>query len=369
MLSPQGVCVGINGIGGRIGGNVLRAMIEHPTLQFNVLLGNELGLDPAGPALNFVQCKAHDTSFGPWPCRMTGNGSTLTLMTDVATYSVELMTEKDPGKIPWGENGVECVLDCTGVFLTRGKEGKPGYDAYYGAGAKYVALSAPAKDDALTVVHGVHTTPLKGVPLFSGASCTSGSIAFPIRCLLNNREEWDFSAGNIVTVHAYTSGEQQLQDRSAPMKAGCRRMFAGACNIIPSTTGAAKAIPKVNGIGDDMKGIPFDGFALRVPVASGSVTLLQVVLEREPSLGEVLDYFREMANGPYAGKFAVNENPLTEATGLPLVSSAIVKRPESSILDTEYCSKLGPLYTFSLWYGNEWGYVMRLIEAVHEQCS
>lgn len=369
MLSTRGVRVGINGIGGRIGGNVLRAMVEHPTLEFNVLLGNELGLSPAIPALNFVQCKANDSTFGPFPCRMAGNGSTLTLMTDVVTSDVKLTTERDPGKIPWGAESVECVLDCTGVFLSRGKDGKPGYDAYYGAGANYVALSAPAKDDALTVVYGVHTKSLKGVPLFSGASCTSGSIAFPVRCLLNNRKEWRFTAGCIQTVHAYTSGEQQLQDRAAPMKAGCRRMFAGACNIIPSTTGAAKAIPKVNGIGDDMTGIPFDGFALRVPVASGSVTLLQAVLEREPSLGDVLDYFREMAKGPFAGKFAVNENPLTDATGLPLVSSAIVKRPESSIVDAEYCSKLGALYTFPLWYGNEWGYVQRFIEAVHEQCS
>jgi len=118
-----------------------------------------------------------------------------------------------------------------------------------------------------------------------------------------------------------------------------------------------------------MEGIPFDGFALRVPVVSGSVTLLQVVLSSEPDLESVLRLFREAAQGPMVGKFAVNEDPTKSPHGRPLVSSHIIKRPESSILDIEFSSKLGALYTFSLWYGNEWGYVLRLIEALSEQCG
>jgi len=145
-------------------------------------------------------------------------------------------------------------------------------------------------------------------------------------------------------------------------------MFA-ASNIIPTTTGAAKAIPKVDGIGEDMKGIPFDGFALRVPVISGSVTLLGFVLEKEPPLEEVIARMKEAAANQFAGKFAVNPDPNKNPEGELLVSSHVISRPESSIIDEEFCSKSGKLYEFLCWYGNEWAYVFRLVEALHEQCS
>lgn len=290
----------------------------------------------------------------------------LVLHTDGGDHAVKLFAEASPAKIPWGDVGARGVAECTGVFRQRAAGGKPGYDSHLDGGAQCVALSAPAKDDVLTVVFGVHQTPLQGQPMLSGASCTSGSIAFPLRALLDHKQEWGFCAGAIQTVHAYTAGEQGLQDRPAPITPGGRRMYAAGTNIIPTTTGAAKAIPKVDGIGDDMAGIPFDGFALRVPVVSGSVTLLQTVLQREPALDEVLNCFRSKAE-QWQGKFAVNEDPIKNPAGLPLVSTHIIKRPESSILDVEYCSKLGPLYTFALWYGNEWGYVLRLVEALSEQ--
>lgn len=369
MLTSEGIRVGINGIGGRIGGNVLRAMIEHPSLKFTVVAGNEVALDPKNPARNFMQCKANDSTFDCWPCPMEADSNVLVLTTGGAEHRIELYSEKNPADIPWRNHAVDGVAECTGVFLSRAAGDKPGYDSHLKCGVKCVAVSAPAKDDILTVVHGVHKTSLKGVPVLSGASCTSGSIAFPLRCLLNWRDDWGFSAGAIQTVHAYTAGEQGLQDRPAQMKAGCRRMSAGAVNIIPTTTGAAKAIGKVDGIGEDMKGIHFDGFALRVPNISGSITLLEVVLDKRPPLLEVMEYLRVMASKSMKGKFAVNANPLIHAEGLPLVSSHIKKRWESSILDEEYCQQLGSLYLFPLWYGNEWGYVIRLIEALHEQCS
>lgn len=371
MLSRDGVPVGINGIAGRIGGNALRAMIEHPTLKFCVMSGNDVALDPAQPARNFVQCKSFDSTFGPWPCAMSVGTDEETLLLDTETdrFPVRLYAFRNPAEIPWNRYGTVGVAECTGVFRSRATAERPGYDSHLHGGALRVALSAPANDSVHTVVCGVHTTPLRDVPVCSAASCTSGSIAFPLRGLLDRRDDWGFTAGAIQTVHAYTAGEQGLQDRPGRVEAGSRRMFAAAVNIIPTTTGAARAIPEVDGIGEAMRGIPFDGFALRVPVISGSVTLLQAVLKHEPRLDEVLDYFRSLARGPMAGRFAVNESPLDGGGGYPLVSSHIIKRTESSILDIEFCQQLGSLYTFSLWYGNEWGYVNRLIEALHEQTA
>ena len=369
MLSKQGPRIGINGIGGRIGGNFLRVAIEHPTLGFNVVAGNDVGMDLVNPAGNFVQAKAHDTTFGLWPCEMSGVGQTLVLNVQGEEFPIEIYSERDPGMIPWLKQNVRGVAECTGVFRSRAQDEMPGYDSHLEAGVNFVAISAPAKDEVLTVVHGVHTTPLSGVKLLSAASCTSGSIAFPLRVLLNNKEDWGFSAGQIVTVHAYTAGEQTLQDYVKPVVPGCRRMYAGGVNIIPATTGAASAIPKVDGIGSDMSGIPFSGYALRVPVVSGSITLLGVTLEKKPGIDDVIAAFVEAASGDFAGKFGVNANPCAMPNGLPLVSSHIIRRPESSIVDVEFCRQTGNLYTFPLWYGNEWGYVYRLAEALHEQCS
>ncbi len=369
MLSPEGIPVGINGIGGRIGGNTLRVMIEHPELKFKLIGGNDIGLDSANPAQNFMQIKAHDTTFGAWPCEMRAKGDELTLVTNGDSIRVKLLAEREPAEIPWGGMGVKGVAECTGVFRSRKQNGKPGYDSHLDGGAERVAVSAPAKDDVLTVVYGVHTTPLTNVKLLSAASCTSGSIAFPLRVLLDHREVWGFVAGAIETVHAYTAGEQQLQDYPAPIKPGSRRMSAGADNIIPTTTGAAKAIPRVDGIGNDMKNIPFSGDAWRVPVISGSVTLMSIVLTNQPPLADVMSAFRHAADGRFQGKFAVNPNPNVSEDGRPLVSSHIARRPESAIVDEEFCSQTGPLYHFPSWYGNEWGYVYRLIEALYEQCA
>lgn len=371
MLTKTGVPVGINGGAGRIGGNAFRAMIEHPTLGFNLCAINDVGLDPKNPAQNFVQAKAHDTTFGPWPCLMSEGTEVdaLVMHTPQGPHEVKIVAEKDPAKIPWGALGVRGVAECTGVFRSRKTGAKAGYDSHLDGGASCVALSAPAADDVLTVVYGVHTTPLKGVSLLSGASCTSGSLAFPVRVLLDHRSDWKLEALDMVTVHAVTMGEQGLQDRPDHIKSGTRRMFAAPANIIPTTTGAAKAIPQVDGIGADMKGIDFTGDALRVPVLSGSITMLSAILSERPQLPTVLDAFRIAADGRFKGKFEVNENPCDDPLGLPLVSSHIVKRPESSILDAEFVRQSGSLYRFPLWYGNEWGYVLRLIEALHEQAG
>jgi len=370
MLSENGIPVGINGIGGRIGSNTLRVMIEHPTLAFNVIAGNDIGLDPKNPAQNFVQVKACDTTFGNWPCEMGDSGDILNLFTRLKRFSVRLFAEKDPGKIPWGKIGVKGVAECTGVFRKRKTPEKPGYDSNLDGGAQFIAISAPAKDEVLTVVHGTHTTPLKGQPLVSAASCTSGSIAFPLKVILDHKKEWGFVGGDVNTIHAYTAGEQQLQDYPQPITDGCRRMSAGAANIIPTNTGAAKAVPKLDGIGSDMEGISFIGDAWRVPVISGSATLMHLVLEGRPHLNDVLELFRKSATSEFNGKFAVNEDPNLSPVGMPLVSSHIIRRPESAIVDVEYCKNPCPgLYRFVSWYGNEWGYVYRLVEALHEQCS
>lgn len=371
MLHLDGIPVGINGLGGRVGGNALSAMVKHPTLKFHVIAGNDVGLGTQTPADNFVKCKRYDSTFGEWPGDLSvgSRPDCLKICTATGDFTIQLFSERDPANIPWKSVGVKGVAECTGVFRERSTNDQPGYDSHLQAGADCVSLSAPAKDEIMTVVYGVHTSNLQGVPLLSAASCTSGSIAFPLRLLLNQKEKWGFRAGSIQTIHAYTAGEQTLQDRPGPITSGGRRMFAAGVNIIPTTTGAAKTIPKVDGIGSDMAGIPFDGFSLRVPVISGSVTLLQVVLENEPELEEVLSEFRNHAHGEMKGRFALNENPLHHSEGLPLVSSHIIKRPESSIVDAEFCSQLGTLYSFPLWYGNEWGYVIRLIEALHEQCS
>jgi len=346
-------------------------MISHPDLKFNLLAGNDVGLDQASPAENFIQCKSHDSTFGEWPSEMRvgARPDELILDTPQGAFPVQLFACSDPGTIPWAQAGVDGVAECTGVFRSRANDSRPGYDSHLKGGASRVALSAPAKDEVLTVVFGVHQRNLSREPLLSAASCTSGSLAFPLRVLLDSREDWGFSAGSIQTVHAYTAGEQGLQDRPVPITPGARRMFAAPVNIIPTTTGAASAIPKVDGIGGDMVGISFAGFALRVPVISGSLTLLQVVLENQPPMQDVLESFRNAAAGPMNGRFAVNEDPTKNPEGRPLVSSHIIRRPESSILDVEFSSRQGPLYTFPLWYGNEWGYVVRLIESLHAQCG
>ncbi len=371
MLSLSGVPVGINGGAGRIGGNAFRVMIERPDLAFNLVAINDVGLDPANPARNFVQAKANDTTFGPWPCDMYVGSTpqTLMMLTRSGGHPVQITAEKNPANIPWGDLGVRGVAECTGVFRSRKTETKAGYDSHLDGGATCVALSAPAIDDVLTVVYGVHKTSLQGVPLLSGASCTSGSLAFMVRILLDHSTDWGLGSLDMTTVHAYTMGEQGLQDRPDHIRSGTRRMFAAGANIIPTTTGAAKTLPLVDGIGEDMKGISFTGTSLRVPVLSGSLTLLSAVLHHEPGMEEVLSECRHAAMGRFLGKFAVNESPMQSESGLPLVSSHIVKRPESAILDAEFCEKSGTLYRFPLWYGNEWGYVRRLCEALHEQAS
>jgi len=370
MLHRDGVPVGINGIGGRIGGNTVRAMIEHPTLGFNVIAGNDVGLDPKNPGLNFAQVKRHDSTFGPWPCAMAGDGDKIEFtLPDGSTHTVSLFSERDPGKIRWGDIGVTGVAECTGIFLSAKGE-KPGFDSHFDGGAQRVALSAPAKQSGIhTVVFGVHKQPLNTIKVISGASCTSGSLVYPLRVILDHKQKWGFRSGKMTTVHAYTAGEQVLQDAPKPVTPGARRMSAAALNIIPTTTGAAKTIPKVDGIGEDMAGIPFDGFALRVPVASGSITLLEVDLEEQPSLEEVIASMMDAATHRFQGKFAVNSDPNKNPEGELLVSSHVIKRPESSILDVEFCTALGAQYGFPLWYGNEWGYVNRFVEALHEQCA
>lgn len=371
MLLTTGVPVGINGGAGRIGGNAFRAMIERPDLTFNLIAINDVGLDPANPARNFVQVKAHDTTFGRWPCEMMVGSTpqTLIMITPQGAHSVQITAERDPAQIPWGKLGVRGVAECTGIFRKRKTDQKPGYDSHLDGGAMCVALSAPAEDEVHTVVYGTHAKPLRGIPLLSGASCTSGSLAFMVRILLDNKAIWGLNGLDMMTVHAYTMGEQGLQDRPDHIKPGNRRMFAAGANIIPATTGAAKTLPKLDGIGDAMAGISFTGSSLRVPVLSGSITLLNAVLAHEPKIEDILVECRQAAQHRFSGKFSVNENPVQSHSGLPLVSSHIVQRPESAILDAEFVNQSGPLYRFPLWYGNEWGYVQRLIEALHEQAS
>ncbi len=259
--------------------------------------------------------------------------------------AIRALAERNPADLPWGDLGVDIVVESTGIFTARGGDGKAGYSSHIDAGAKKVILSAPAKDGAdLTVVLGVNehllTPEMKCV---SNASCTTNCLA-PVAKVLH--EQYGIESGLMTTVHAYTN-DQRMQDMPHP---DLYRARAGAQNIIPTSTGAAKAvglvIPELDG--------KLTGIALRVPVPTGSVVDLTVNLGKATTAEAINNAIREAAEGPLKGILKYTEDPL--------VSTDIIGDPHSSIFAPDFTQVLGGEGTFAKvvsWYDNEWGYSNR----------
>lgn len=263
---------------------------------------------------------------------------------------IRAFAERNPADLPWGDLKVGVVIESTGIFTKRSADGKPGYDTHIDAGAKKVVLSAPAKDGAdLTCVLGVNDDKLTPeLKCISNASCTTNCLA-PVAKVLH--ESFGIESGLMTTVHAYTN-DQRMQDMP---HSDLYRARAGAQNIIPTSTGAAKAvglvIPELNG--------KLTGIAMRVPVPTGSVVDLTVNLGKETSESDINAAIKTAAEGPLQGILKYTEDPI--------VSSDIIDDPHSSIFAADFTQVLGgsgKLAKVVSWYDNEWGYSCRTADLV-----
>ncbi|MCL2700588.1 MAG: type I glyceraldehyde-3-phosphate dehydrogenase [Phycisphaerae bacterium] len=329
--------VGINGFG-RIGRLVFRVMAAKPE-KFDIVAINDMfDADMLGYMLKY------DSTQGKFPGKVVAKQGALV----VNGKEIPVLREKDPTKLPWGAMNVDVVVESTGVFTSRAADGKAGYDSHLVAGAKRVLLSAPAKDkpDA-TIVLGVNDADLKPEHTsVSNASCTTNSLA-PVCKVLH--EKIGIVKGLMTTIHAYTN-DQAILDMPYKDK---RRGRAGAINIVPSSTGAAKAIGEVL---PALKG-KMDGYALRVPTPTGSITDLTFAAARKTSVEEVNELVRVAAEGAMKG--------IIEFVTDPIVSMDIVGDPASSIFDSTNTKVIdGDMVKVTMWYDNEWGYSNRTADLI-----
>jgi glyceraldehyde 3-phosphate dehydrogenase len=323
--------VGINGLG-RIGRAALKIILDTPELEI-VAINDIASTDNLAYLLKF------DTVYGRY--NKTVKNTENSLIVDGREYP--LYHIKNPADLPWGKLGVDVVIESTGVF-TRTEDLRKHIEA----GAKYVILSAPAKDDGVaTVVHGVSK---RGEPdkIVSCASCTTNAITPPMEVM---QRRIGVKKALMTTIHAYTSSQALVDSPSKKF----RRGRAGAANFVPTTTGAAiattKALPELKG--------KFDGVAIRGPVAVGSIADIVFLASRETSKEEVNQIFQEEAETErYSGILGISEDPL--------VSSDIIQDPRAAIIDLEMTQVVdGDLVKIMSWYDNEWGYSSQMIrEAV-----
>ena len=334
------VKVGINGFG-RIGRLAFRAMMERKG-EFDIVAINDLG-DAASMAMLFK----YDSVHGPYHGEVRAEGPNLLI---VDGKNIKVCMEKSPAKLPWGQLGVDVVLESTGVFTKRESE-KGGYGDHIKAGARKVVLSAPAKDDPdMTVVFGVNEKQLSGKHIcVSNASCTTNCLAPVVKTL---HEAFGIKEGLMTTVHAYTN-DQQVADQ---LHKDPRRARAAGLNIIPTTTGAAKAVGKVI---PELAG-KLNGFSLRVPVACGSCTDLVANLKKKVTAAEVNAVLKKAAEGPLKGLMQYTEDPI--------VSTDIIHNPHSSIVDGQSTMTMpadgGEMVKVIAWYDNEWGYSVRTADLI-----
>jgi glyceraldehyde 3-phosphate dehydrogenase len=329
--------VAINGFG-RIGRLTFRNLMERGS-EFEVVSVNDLTDNRTLATL-----LKYDSIHGRYPGDVQYDDEYLT----VEGQKIRALAERDPGKLPWGEMKVDIVVESTGIFTARATDAKAGYDTHLKAGAKKVILSAPAKDHPdLTCVMGVNDDQLTAdMKCVSNASCTTNCLA-PVAKVLN--DTFGIESGLMTTVHAYTN-DQNMQDQ--PHK-DLYRARAGALNIIPTTTGAAKAVGLVI---PDLKG-KLTGIALRVPVPTGSVVDLTVNLNKTTTADEINAAIKAAAEGPLKGILCYTTDPI--------VSTDIIHDPHSSIFAADFTQVLGDsgkLAKVISWYDNEWGYSCRTVD-------
>jgi glyceraldehyde 3-phosphate dehydrogenase len=319
--------IGINGFG-RIGRNLARAIKVHG-IDVELVAVNDL-TDPK----SLGHLLKYDSVHGRYPGEVSVEGDEIVI--DGAR--IKVLSERDPAALPWGELGVDVVVESTGFFTERSKAA-----LHLEGGAKKVIISAPAKNEDITIVLGANEGDYDPAThhVISNASCTTNSVV-PMAKVLDER--FGIAQGLMTTVHAYT-GDQRIHD--APHD-DMRRARAAALSIVPTTTGAAKAaalaLPKLKG--------KLDGMALRVPIPDGSVTDLVLLLEREVTVEEVNAAMRAAAEGPLKGIMEYCEDPI--------VSIDIVGNPHSCVFDSLATMANGRMVKVLGWYDNEWGYSVRL---------
>ncbi|MFJ4683493.1 type I glyceraldehyde-3-phosphate dehydrogenase [Streptomyces sp. NPDC091377] len=322
--------VGINGFG-RIGRNYFRALLDQGA-DIDIVAVNDLG-DTATTA----HLLKYDTILGRLKQEVSHTADTIT----VDGHTIKVLSERNPSDIPWGELGVDIVIESTGIFTKKADAEK-----HIAGGAKKVIISAPAKNEDVTIVMGVNQDQYDPANhhVISNASCTTNCVA-PMAKVLD--ENFGIVRGLMTTVHAYTNDQRILDFPHSDL----RRARAAAENIIPTTTGAAKAtalvLPQLQG--------KLDGMAMRVPVPTGSVTDLVVELSREVTKDEVNAAFKKAADGELKGILYYTEDPI--------VSSDIVSDPASCTFDSSLTMvQEGTSVKVLGWYDNEWGYSNRLVD-------
>mgnify|MGYP000411977066 FL=1 len=323
--------VGINGFG-RIGRLVTRAILENYSSQITIN-----GINDLTDAATLAHLFKYDSAQGAFQGTVDVEGDYLILN----GHKIKVSAERDPSKLEWGSRGVDTVVESTGFFTEKEKA-----EAHLAAGAKKVIISAPAKGDVKTVVLGVnHDTIDADTTIYSNASCTTNCLAPMVKVL---DDAFGVEKGFMVTTHAYT-GDQALVD--GPHK-DLRRARAAAINIVPTSTGAAKAVglvlPHLNG--------KLDGKAIRVPVVTGSLTDLTAQLSQEVTVEQIQEAFQAAASGPLKG--------ILQFSNEPLVSSDIIGNTHSCIYDSDMTMAAGSLVKVTGWYDNEAGYSNRTAELI-----
>jgi glyceraldehyde 3-phosphate dehydrogenase len=325
------VRVGINGFG-RIGRNFLRAALERGA-DFEVVAANDLG-----DTRTMAHLLKHDSVLG----NMTETVEAGEGVIRVGEHELKMLAEREPRALPWADLGVDIVVESTGLFTKR-----EGAQQHLDAGAKKVVISAPATDPDVTLVMGVNfdVYDQEKHNIVSNASCTTNCLG-PLTKVLH--DAFTIEQGFMTTIHAYTN-DQRLLDLTHK---DLRRARAAAINLIPTSTGAARAIGLVM---PDLNG-KIDGISVRAPVPTGSIVDLVVRVARDTSVDEVNETFRAAAEGPLEG--------ILEYATDPLVSTDIQRNSHSSIFDSELTMASGRQVKVFSWYDNEWGYSCRLVDLV-----
>jgi len=322
--------IAINGFG-RIGRNVLRAAKQAGADDIEFVAVNDLT-----DTETLAHLLRYDSVHGRYPGNVEARGDSLVVDGD----EIRVLSERDPASLPWSDLGVDIVIESTGIFTSRDGAAK-----HLDAGAKKVIISAPAKNEDITIVLGVNHEKYDAGShhVISNASCTTNCLVPVVKVLLDS---FGFKRGLMTTVHSYTN-DQQILD--LPHK-DLRRARAAAVSIIPTTTGAAKATGLVL---PELKG-RIDGMALRVPTPNVSLVDLTAELEKDASVDEINAAFRAAASGDMKGILGYEESPL--------VSVDYVGNPNSSIIDGLSTAKVAGLVKVIAWYDNEWGYSSRCVD-------